>query len=73
MLRVEASGIDRAERDLSRRDVIRMIHVEVVGDAERRIHREEHIWSCDADLARDVLADLERRIQVAILVAENTQ
>ena len=62
--------VDRAQHHLARGDVVRVVHVEVVGDAERRIHREQHIGSRDADLARDVLADLERRIQVAVLVAE---
>jgi hypothetical protein len=63
-------GIDRAQRHLTGRDVVGVVDVALVGDAEPRIHREDHVGLVDADLARDVLAHLERRIEVAVLVAQ---
>ena len=63
-------GVDRAKRDLASGDVVGVVDVALVGDAEARVHGDDHVGLVDAHLTRDVLSDLERRVEVTVLVAE---
>ena len=67
---VARRGIDRRERRLAGGEVVGMADERVVVEPALRVLGDHEVGPEAADLARDVAPQLERRLQIAIRVAE---
>ena len=58
--------VDRSKDDLTRGDVVGVVHV-AAAIPHRRVHRENDVGLVDPDLPRDRAPNVDRGLEVAVL------